>query len=262
VLYVKDRTQDNTALHESFVAQNQEFQSAWSFFDTVGNIEFVSEWRQRHRWITRDDIGWTLVHYVHDEIQPPPDSVHWFSIDRWERTTGTYDGTFTYFSHSDRDATLASRVILVQEGRVHEILVPDSIDSSGQMVVRGNHSQSTDDLEPYIGFSYDTEMELSHLYAGVSAAVVNIPRLWVFHEDTSDYVLEVIHPDGTVVASEWQADTLGVGVLDMPKNETFFSEHSPAGDARRLRLRLASRNAGRSTWNGIQYEVDVKAIGI
>jgi hypothetical protein len=255
----------DTMTHEIFLIEGSEIQSAWSRFETVGTIKYVDEWRQAHRWITQDDVGYTLVHYVHEDVQPPDDAQFWPSIDRLERVSGTYDAfnNLTEFQHTNRMGTVeASRLVLMGDDELHEILKPTSVDPAGVLYFVGDHTtDGTNDKDPYLGFTYTGQLDLTKLFAGLSAGIVTISRVFVFHENSTDYTAGVRLPDGTEETSEWQGDVTGVTILGRPKNQTFFSDHTLLGDARRCELFLRHTGAGRVTWSGLQYWVDLSGVG-
>jgi hypothetical protein len=249
----------SSLVHEIYIAGNQEYQSAWSNFRMEGTLRHVYEWGAAQYWIVlTNGAGWSLLKYVHDVSLPPDDMALWPRLDRLETVTGTYDSTLkaTLFTHTGIDGDVDdSRLVVKSTGRV---LAPQSINSAGQLVVPGDWSPNTDDdAEMFIGFTYTSRLTLSKLYAGHSARRVKLSRLYVLHEDSTDYDVIVTTEQDQEFTGRFQSDRAGVTVLDTQILETGFSEYSPIGDARTLSIKIDHKSPGQAIISGVEYVVDI-----
>lgn len=282
LLYLTDATLD-AIMHQQFEVEGSTVQSAWWDFRTQGRIVFAYEWEAEHILITSDDDeGFAMVKWSHEELPPPGDMSFYPALDHLEEVTGVYDESThtTAFSHTGRTGSLArSRVVLNVENYLHHVLVPDSIDSNGDVVVNGRWDSVPDvdsngdrqydsngdeirvSVTPYVGFTYDSEAELTKLWAGLHPAAVLCNRFFVFFHRSTDWKLRIERPGNDDVYIEWQSTQLGEYSLGEPYLETGAYDVPGIGDVREATLTLVHDSPGRATWSGLMYVAEAGGYG-
>jgi len=259
VLYIPG-ADGKTQTHEVFLTTEQEIQSAWSAFTTIGDIVYVDQWQDRHRWVTVDDERYTLVKYVHHYVEPPADADFWPRLDRLERVDGVYNSatkrtTFTLSGTHDADETV--RVVRVDENNAHSVLKPIAGSISGRSFeVYDNIETNSAGETPYVGFDYTSELDIGFLYGGPTATQMIMTDLFVFFEDTTNFEVIIVNNQGEERVIDWQGLQVGVSEIGAVSLRTGAAQFNVSGDARYNRVKLRHSGAGQAMWSALHYQID------
>lgn len=241
--------------HDHFLLPDEQIQSAWGEFELHADAVFFDEWSDQIRVITSDSDGYTLLHYVHRDPDPPGALEYEPHADRLELVSGTYEVATdeTVFTHTGRSGdvdtsklTLASDVTDV--GQDHQTLNAESIDTNGDVRFQGNITGSH-----WLGFSWTTQIEPSKIFASVSGEQSKVKTFTVFHYLASGYQAIVNDREGNPRTEE-SATLRSTDVLN-----TFFKRFSGLPhDGRFESVILRSLGTGPLVWTLINFEVDVE----
>lgn len=264
--------EDHARVHDSFGLQGEIVQSAWGTFEMQDYPVFFGAWGGRINVITRRYASgasgrYTLLSYVHREIEKPGDMLYMPRMDRMELIAPA-DMTYTLATNrtsmrhtgSDPSETL-SCVVLTQSGKRHVFQRAAEVNSDGTVEFSGDLTGA----EVYLGFTFDTELVLTKLYPGLTSQAADMTRLTVFHYESTDYSIQGEMPSGQLIpAQPWkfQPQRVGISQIGVPVFETHFKEFTTfQGDSRRMEITLSSSSPGQVAWLGLEYQVGAGARG-
>jgi hypothetical protein len=254
-------SEDNMLVHDSYRAGEELLQSAFGEFEMRGRPVFVDEFGGAARIVTVDEDGYTLVNYFHRRPVPPDDMPFMPRMDEQEIAQGVYEPLVdeTTFVHSGRDGSDASRVVVRSPGKEGAFLVPKRVQTDGSIVVAG---QWDDTGGHYIGFTWETELGLTELYAEATAILVILSEFVVFYHETTDFVITATVPGAsTELRAPFQAARHGQHEVGSAVLETGFQPFQISGDARFLDILLTSDTPGQVTWNAFEYLAQIEGRG-
>ena len=257
--------------HDSFNIQGQSVQSAWSTFSSVEPAKWLHQWNDVIRIITQADNGtdgFSLLHYNHRVIPAPNQMRYLPHADRLElipvtQMTFREDTDDTLVTHLGRDGSLnadAGGTILITQPD-HEFIVPFRLEG-GDPVFRGDLTEPGNPV--WLGFKFDTQVELTKLFARISAIREQFQSVTLFFFETSDFFLEVLRPwvkdtdadfEDSVFRDFWQAaqlDATQFGDHVLRTGSRLFGSY---GDPRESVVRIKSGSAGPMVILAAEYDV-------
>lgn len=254
---------DNAIMHDMFVVGNELVQSAWGLFNTADPIVFLSKTchgGNSLRVVTRDQTsngGYSLCSYLHRPVEPPAELPFMPYSDRLELVPASvmsYDPTTnrTVIPHTGKVGSLANSVLVTTStNRTGVFVKPRIINGDGDPEFSGDWTDS----DQYLGFRFDTELELTRFYPIVSSREFLIKRVTVFHQDTTDYDVTWIKSDGQTKTERWQAHKVGEAIIGAPSTQTHYNEVVMQGVDSRARITISSDSPGPMNISALEIEV-------
>jgi len=241
--------------HDLFFIGGDLIQSAWGVLDFYESPVFFGAWRGNIRVVTKDgDEGYSLLHYIHREQEPPTELQFTPHLDRMERLSGsslTYDTQTneTVILHTGRDATLADSR-LVDEN--HVFYTPKSVDGA-----EARFAGDLTALTVWLGFKYRRSITLTRLWPGPTRRGLRTRSLNVLVRDTTDVNLTVTLDDsGNVYEEKKQFHRVDITLVDAVTLKTGYAAFPVAGDPRIMSLELWSESQGPGIITAVEYEVE------
>lgn len=253
-------------VHDTFMLEGQAVQSAWGRHRLYESALHYDSWRGFIRVVTRQSSSpakWSILSYVHREEQPPTALIYVPRMDRLQLVASgamTYDADAreTVIPHAGRSGDMdRSCIVVTTQGERMLFVRPARINNDGNPVFDGDWTKSSQ----WLGFCFDTEIELTKLYPGMTAYGLTLQRLTVFHYESTDYRILVDFGNGETHKQDWQSHRVGVAIVGAPSHSTHYTEFGVHGDARTATIRLASASPGQCAWLGLEYEVSTTGKG-
>lgn len=251
--------------HDSFSQGNDVVQSAWSQLTFWEDPVYIANWNDRIYVVSRDATdGYSIVDYKHYDEAPPAGMTWAPTLDRLEIVGGVYDEdeNETTFQHTGRDGDLASsKIVVTTAGMVHQLPNVKRIEPTGEVVVEGGSGEEGDwdaastGTSHYIGFAYESEVELNEFWPNLDETVLNVNKLTIHHFESSDYQVVIPRSDRDEDLHDFEARRLPVQ-LGAPGSHTGFYRVETSFDGRKTRPRIRSSSPGRFAIVAVAYEFE------
>lgn len=246
-------------VNDWYGSPDQPIQSAWGRIRLREAVEFACRWADKTYFMTRDaTAGWSILSYVHRVPLTPADMLYEPQLDRMELRTGTFDATLqeTTFVHTGRSGDLArTRLVLTTSGVQGKFVQPKRLNGSNNPVFAGDLSAGTH----YLGFTFDSQLELSRKWPGPTKERPTITGLVVFVHKSTDFRLGFETDEGVNVCdpTQWDAKTFGATTFGAAsvKSDAVAMRIPGSFDGTRMKLTISKDSPGRLTVTHVEYEV-------
>jgi hypothetical protein len=245
-------------VHDMYFEGNALKQSAWSKYEFNETVKHIDAWADRIRLISLGET-WTLMTYSHRKAINPGGFDFDPRLDRRQLLQGIYlsDLDQTQFELENRDASMTRTWVVTtidHSGNTSiEWFQPVWVNGR-KFRIEGKWSNSTH----YVGWEIDSEIELSKLWAGPADVRPMLNRVNVFHDESTDYLLEAGAERGKQRRVEWNSNYLNTRRLNESMVETGVNSNLVLGDARYTTVRISNSTPGTVTVSAIELVVNRK----